>query len=248
MAVSKIELVAVTDKWDAGLKKAQDNLNRFIQANDGLEKSLSGASGEMSEFVKMIGRIDAKAQTSRGQIREYQSAFERLHRVYSQLSESDKNSTFGKELSSSMERLKTKISESQAEFSKMQGSLSSVSSESSSLGSSLDGLLGKFGMSVKGVGAWGLAIGTATTALKVMKDAFLSTESGVDERRIDIQLIPDFPEQRRHQWFSLKDRHHHLEGSRGVRHHRQPRHTRAVCESRRREDQGELRPAACHIP
>ena len=181
MAVSKIELVAVTDKWDAGLKKAQDNLNRFIQANDGLEKSLSGASGEMSEFVKMIGRIDAKAQTSRGQIREYQSAFERLHRVYSQLSESDKNSTFGKELMSSMERLKTKISESQAEFSKMQGSLSSVSSESSSLGSSLDGLLGKFGMSAKGVGAWGLAIGAATGALKVMKDAFLSTESGVDE-------------------------------------------------------------------
>lgn len=181
MAVSKIELVAVTDKWDAGLKKAQDNLNRFIQANDGLEKSLSGASGEMSEFVKMIGRIDAKAQTSRGQIREYQSAFERLHRVYSQLSESDKNSSFGKELSSSMERLKTKISESQAEFSKMQGSLSSVSSESSSLGSSLDGLLGKFGMSVKGLGTWGLAIGTATTALNVMKDAVFSTESGVDE-------------------------------------------------------------------
>ena len=112
MAVSKIELVAVTDKWDAGLKKALDSLNRFVQANDGLEKSLNSASGEMSDFVAMIGKIDAKAQTSRGQIREYQSAFERLHRIYSQLSEAEKNSPFGKQLSSSMENLKSKIGDS----------------------------------------------------------------------------------------------------------------------------------------
>ena len=180
MAVSKIELVAVTDKWDAGLKKALDSLNRFVQANDGLEKSLNSASGEMSEFVAMIGKIDAKAQTSRGQIREYQSAFERLHRIYSQLSDAEKNSPFGKQLSSSMENLKAKIGDSQREMQKMNEALGTASSESSTFGGELDSLLGKVGLNIKSLGSCSAALAVVSGALKVVKDAFMSSESGVD--------------------------------------------------------------------
>ena len=180
MAVSKIELVAVTDKWDAGLKKALDSLNRFVQANDGLEKSLNSASGEMSEFVAMIGKIDAKAQTSRGQIREYQSAFERLHRIYSQLSDAEKTSPFGKQLSSSMENLKSKIGDSQREMQKMNEALGTASSESSTFGGELDSLLGKVGLNIKSLGSWSAALAVVSGALKVVKDAFMSSESGVD--------------------------------------------------------------------
>ena len=180
MAVSKIELVAVTDKWDAGLKKALDSLNRFVQANDGLEKSLNSASGEMSDFVAMIGKIDAKAQTSRGQIREYQSAFERLHRIYSQLSDAEKNSPFGRQLSSSMENLKAKIGDSQREMQKMNEALGTASSESSTFSGELDSLLGKVGLNIKSLGSWSAALAVVSGALKVVKDAFMSSESGVD--------------------------------------------------------------------
>ena len=128
----------------------------------------------------MIGKIDAKAQTSRGQIREYQSAFERLHRIYSQLSDAEKNSPFGRQLSSSMENLKAKIGDSQREMQKMNEALGTASSESSTFSGELDSLLGKVGLNIKSLGSWSAALAVVSGALKVVKDAFMSSESGVD--------------------------------------------------------------------
>ena len=45
---SVLELAVGTGKWDAGLKKAQQSLNNFTQAQGGLQQALAKDNGDIA--------------------------------------------------------------------------------------------------------------------------------------------------------------------------------------------------------
>ncbi|MBR5879566.1 MAG: hypothetical protein IKY91_08400, partial [Akkermansia sp.] len=61
---SLLELSVGTGKWDAGLKKAQQALNNFTQAQGGFQKALEKDNGDMQKFIQMMGKMDSTANTS----------------------------------------------------------------------------------------------------------------------------------------------------------------------------------------
>ena len=62
---SVLELAVGTGKWDAGLKKAQQSLNNFTQAQGGLQQALAKDNGDMQKFVQMMARMDSSATTAK---------------------------------------------------------------------------------------------------------------------------------------------------------------------------------------
>ena len=168
-------------KWDAGLKKAQSELNRFIQTQGGLEAAMKADSQAMTQFVGMMGKMESTAKTARGQVNEYKNTIEQLSRVYNQLSASDKNSSIGRTLNQSIEQLTSKMRDAQNEMrntSQLMGEQTKAGGELSNI---LDGVAGKFGLSTRALTTWGAALAGVTTALSVAKDAFFSNEQQLDE-------------------------------------------------------------------
>lgn len=176
-----LELAVNSGKWDAGLRRAQSELNRFIQTQGGLEAAMKADSQAMTQFVGMMGKMESTAKTARGQVNEYKNTIEQLSRVYNQLSASDKNSSIGRTLNQSIEQLTSKMRDAQNEMrntSQLMGEQTKAGGELSNI---LDGVAGKFGLSTRALTTWGAALAGVTTALSVAKDAFFASESSVDE-------------------------------------------------------------------
>ena len=176
-----LELAVNSGKWDAGLRRAQTELNRFIQTQGGLEAAMKADSQAMTQFVGMMGKMESTAKTARGQVNEYKNTIEQLSRVYNQLSASDKNSSIGRTLNQSIEQLTSKMRDAQSEMrntSQLMGEQTKAGGELSNI---LDGVAGKFGLSTRALTTWGAALAGVTTALSVAKDAFFSNEQQLDE-------------------------------------------------------------------
>lgn len=78
MALSKLELAVDTGKWDAGIKKAQTALRNFANSQGGVQQALQKSSDKTMKFVKMMGDMQSKAETSKGKANDYKRAIEQL--------------------------------------------------------------------------------------------------------------------------------------------------------------------------
>ena len=178
---TSLELAVDSGRWDAGLRKAQTELNRFIQTQGGLEAAMKADSQAMTEFIGMMGNMESTAKTARGQVNEYRNTIEQLSRTYNQLSASEKNSDIGRALSQSIEQLTGRMRDAQNEMRNTSQLMGEQKNAGGELGNMLDGIAGKFGISTKALTVWGAALAGVTAALNVAKDAFLASESSVDE-------------------------------------------------------------------
>ena len=181
MSKSVLELAVGTGQWDAGLKRATSSLHNFIDTSGGLKQALDKDSESLNKFVQMMGDMDSKAKTSRGQMNDYKKMFEDLRTVFNQLSDAEKNSDFGRSLQASMDKVKAKFQEAQRQMNETTKALTDATTASSDASGGLDKLTGALGINIKQLTGWGAAIAAGKAALDVVKDAFFASESQVDE-------------------------------------------------------------------
>ena len=164
MATSKLELAVGTGQWDAGLKKAQQALNSFIQSQGGLQQALGKDNEKMVQFVQMMGKMDSTANTAKGQLRDYRNSIEQLSAAFNSLSDAQKKGVEGQTITSALDSLKAKAMNAKQEVERLNVELGGVGKASGTFNHLLSGVAGKFGMSPQmftGVGAAIAGIGTA---------------------------------------------------------------------------------------
>lgn len=163
-------------EFDSKVKRATQGLLAMEQECRSVGGTLAILDKEQVDYIKSLGKMDTVSKTVRGQLGELKSAYTDLAVLYKRLTDEEKNGDFGKNITSSLQELKTRIKETE-------GNLKDVTSEingGSGLKGALDELAGKFGLNIGQVGKLGVAIGGAQVALKVAKDAFMASDANVD--------------------------------------------------------------------
>ena len=120
---SILELGVNTGKWDSGLKKAKNALDNFIQANGGLSQALDKESAKMGKFVSMMGNMESKAKTAKGQMNDYKSSIEQLTMQYNRMTDAQKKAV-GREYLQAIDQMKQKYHAVNEELQNMNRSLS----------------------------------------------------------------------------------------------------------------------------
>ena len=125
MAKSVLELAVGTGQWDAGLRKAKSALDNFTQSQGGLQQALEKDSENLRKFVSMMGGMESKAKTAKGQMNDYKSTIEQLTMQYNRMTEAQKN-TIGQDYLQSIEQMKQKYHAVSEEIQEMNRSLNNV--------------------------------------------------------------------------------------------------------------------------
>lgn len=141
MAQSKLELAVGTGQWDAGLRKAQQALNNFTQAQGGLQQALNKDNSNIQKFVQMMGKITSTATTAKGQMADYKRSIEQLSGAYNQMSAAQKAS-IGKDYLNTIDALKQKFRDAQTQANELNKSLNDSSTVFNGALSSLASKLG----------------------------------------------------------------------------------------------------------
>ena len=125
MGQSKLELAVGTGKWDAGLKKAQQSLNNFTQAQGGLQQALAKDNGDMQKFVQMMAKMDSTANTAKGQMNDYKRSIEQLSAAYNQMS-SAQQASIGQDYLKTIDALKQKFQDAKQQCDELSRSLNGI--------------------------------------------------------------------------------------------------------------------------
>ncbi len=134
MGQSKLELAVGTGKWDAGLKKAQQSLNSFTQAQGGLQQALAKDNGDMQKFVQMMAKMDSTANTAKGQMNDYKRSIEQLSAAYNQMS-SAQQASIGQDYLKTIDALKQKFQDAKQQCDELSRSLNGINLQDMSGGS-----------------------------------------------------------------------------------------------------------------
>ena len=181
MSESVVKLKLESGEYDSRIKRAAQNILSFGENCQKAGQSVAKADKDTLEYVRSIGKMETVAKNTKGKINELTTAFTDLSVQYKNLTDEEKNSPFGQALSQSLDQLRGRISDSKKQLDEANQSLQNTSSKGDETGGILDALAGKFGLNVTQAGALGAALGAATVATKVAKDAFFSNEEQLDE-------------------------------------------------------------------
>lgn len=177
MADSILRLRVSSEEYDNKLKRATEQLARYA---DGCRKAggtLQYVDDNVVEFTRSLGRMETTATTVRGKVAELTKSYTELAVRYKNMTDEEKKGEYGKALAASLDELKGRISESKVQLDDINKSING----GGGLTGALDAVAGKFGLSIDQVTKFGGVVGVATTAVQVAKDAFLQSESGIDE-------------------------------------------------------------------
>lgn len=177
---SLLELSVGTGKWDAGLKKAQQALNNFTQAQGGFQKALEKDNGDMQKFIQMMGKMDSTANTSKGQMNDYRRVLEQLTAQYNSMSEAMRKSDMGQQYARTIDSLKQKYQVAAAENQKFNESLKATSEQGNQTKGVMGQLADKFTVNIDAIKIFNAALQAGKAALGVVKDAFFASEQNVD--------------------------------------------------------------------
>lgn len=174
MADSILRLRVQSEEYDSKIKRAQQGLLHMEEACRKVGGTLAVLEKDEKQFVQSLGSMDTVSKTARGRLNELTTAFTELSMQYKRLTDEEKQGDFGRALSSSLEQLKTRISETK-------GQLSDTNRELNGTPSLLDQLAGRFTINVDAVKLFNMGLQAASSALGVAKDAFFQSESNIDE-------------------------------------------------------------------
>ena len=177
MADSILRLKVESQEYDNKLKQATNGLTRYADECRKVGGTLEVVEKETLDYVRALGQMDTTSRTATGKLAEMKKAFVELSAQYKQMTDAEKSSPMGKALAASLSQLKARIGESKAQLDDINKSING----GGGLSGALDAVAGKFGLSIEQFTKFGSVAGIASTALKVAKDAFFQTESGIDE-------------------------------------------------------------------
>lgn len=174
--------------YDNKIKRAQQNLLSFEQQCRATKQSMNTLSKENLEYVKSIGNMSTVSANTRGKINELTNAFTELSMQYKRLSDEEKKGDFGKALTSSLDQLKTRITDTKAQLSDVASSLGDVGSDGVNLQSVLDQLGGKLGINTSLLN--GLSAGTvgATAAIGAMVTTTLAATKAFADYNSELSM------------------------------------------------------------
>lgn len=171
---SVLELAVNTGKWDSGLKKAKTALDNFTTASGGIQQALGKDADKMQKFVQMMGSMESKAKTAKGQMNDYKSTIEQLTMQYNRMTK-EQQKTIGQEYLNSIEQLKKKYHEVSQEQQEMNRSLQNTNGTVEDSGGVLDQLTKRFTVNIDAIKLFNMGLQAAGGVLNVVKDAFLVT-------------------------------------------------------------------------
>lgn len=177
--ISRLKLES--GEFDSKIKRAGQELLAYSEHCKKMGLQMGYANADAKKFAAALGSMTTTAQSTRGKLNELTQAFTDLSVMYKNMTNEEKNSTFGKNLAASLDQLKTRINDTKAQLNDVSVELGNTKQAGGDTGGMLDQLTSKFGISIDKVVGWGTAIGAAKVALDVAKDAFMSSEGNIDE-------------------------------------------------------------------
>ena len=164
-------------EYDSKIKRATQGLLQMEQECRKVNGTLAVLEKDQMAYVQSLGKMQTVSTTVRGKISELTSAYTELATQYKRLTDEEKKGDYGKALSQSLQQLRGRIQDAKKDL----GDVSKEINGSGGLTGALDGLAGKFGLSISQLAGWGAAISAAKTAVDVAKDAFFQSEGNIDE-------------------------------------------------------------------
>lgn len=180
MAESIVRLRVQSDEYEQKLKRASQALLQMAENARRTGATFAVADKQELEFVSSLGRLQTTARTAKGRLGELTAAFTDLAVHQKQLTDEEKKSPYGQALAKSLDQLKGRINEARSQMAEINDELKETNDTAGDSSGILGELASKFGLNVGQMGKLSAALALATGALKVAKDAFLSTESGID--------------------------------------------------------------------
>jgi hypothetical protein len=168
-------------EFDSKIKRAGQELMAYSEHCKKMGLEMGYANKDAKDFAKALGSMQTTSSSARGKINELTEAFVNLKVMYKNMTDEEKNNTFGKNLAASLDQLKTRIDQAKAELNDVNKELGNTKQAEVDTKGGLEGLTSALGINIKTLAGWGTAIAAGKMALDVAKDAFFASESSVDE-------------------------------------------------------------------
>lgn len=174
----KATLTVESQEYENKLKRATERLQQMEKECRNLGSTFEFVDKEQLDLVKSLGQMETKATSAKGKVAEMTKSYTELSMQYKRLSDQEKQSPFGKAMVQSLDQLKNRIKDTNAE-------LKDITSELGDGGGGLSGVLdavaGKLGVPVEMFTKLGAAAAGVGAALKVATDALKQNEEFMDE-------------------------------------------------------------------
>lgn len=174
----KATLTVESQEYENKLKRATERLQQMEKECRNLGGTFEFVDKEQLDLVKSLGQMETKATSAKGKVAEMTKSYTELSMQYKRLSDQEKQSPFGKAMVQSLDQLKNRIKDTNAE-------LKDITSELGDGGGGLSGVLdavaGKLGVPVEMFTKLGAAAAGVGAALKVATDALKQNEEFMDE-------------------------------------------------------------------
>ena len=181
MAESIVRLRVESQEFESKLKRASQELLAMADNARRTGATFAIADKEELAFVSSLGQLQTSARSAKGSIAEMTKAFQDLSMHYRSLTDEEKAAPYGQELKKSLEQLQNRINDGKKALGEINSTIGESKNKTDILSGAVEGLAGKFGLSVPKLGAMSVAIAGVTGALKVAKDAFFASEANLDE-------------------------------------------------------------------
>ena len=181
MAESIVRLRVDSQEFESKLKRASQELLAMADNARRTGATFAIADKEELAFVQSLGQLQTSARSAKGSLAEMTKAFQDLSMHYRSLTAEEKAAPYGQELKKSLEQLQGRIRESKSALNDINGKIGESKGETNLLSGAVNELTGKLGINIPKLGALSVAVGAATAALKISKDAFFKNEQQLDE-------------------------------------------------------------------
>lgn len=181
MAESIVRLRVDSQEFESKLKRASQELLAMADNARRTGATFAIADKEELAFVSSLGQLQTSARSAKGSLAEMTKAFQDLSMHYRSLTAEEKAAPYGQELKKSLEQLQGRIRDSKSALNDINGKIGESKGETNLLSGAVNELTGKLGINIPKLGALSVAVGAATAALKISKDAFFKNEQQLDE-------------------------------------------------------------------
>ena len=129
MADSILRLRVDSQEYDNKLKRAAEGIQRYAEGCRKAGGTLTQLDDGVLDFVKALGQMDTVATSSKQQLREMSNALTTLTMVYRGLSDEEKSSPFGQELSKGIQELTERAGKAQDAMADVAASIKHAASD-----------------------------------------------------------------------------------------------------------------------
>ena len=140
--ISRLKLES--GEFDAKIKRAGQELLNYAEHCRKMSQSMGYANKDAKEFAKALGSMETVSNTARGKINELSEAFVNAKVMFKNMTDEEKKSEFGRNLSASIDQLKTRLNAAKKDLSDVQSELNG--SKFGQFGSVIDTIGHKLGL------------------------------------------------------------------------------------------------------